>query len=58
MRLVVPSNKTKGKFKPPRYRAFGFQDGVPFNRPYRTLKGAEQLAFKRGVTHLRIVSIS
>lgn len=49
------NNTLKGAFKPPRWVAFGLDDGVPFRRAYRTKKAAMGLKQKRGITQLQVV---
>lgn len=52
------NNTLLGPFRPYRYLVDAKQDGVPFRRRYRTLKGAEKLVLKQGVTEVRIFSIA
>lgn len=48
----------KGKFKPPVCKVFALQDGVPFERAYRSLKAAKKLEKKQGVTHFQLILLS
>jgi hypothetical protein len=58
MTLIPFHNRTKGTFKPPRYRCFGLEDGVPFTRCYRTLKSVKTLGNKRSITNFQYVILN
>lgn len=58
MAVRTYNSTLKGKFKPPRYRVFGLDNGVAFTRCYRTLKGVTSLKQKAGITHFDYVLLS
>jgi hypothetical protein len=58
MREIPKFNKTKGPYKPPKYRCFGLEAGVPFTRVYRSLRSVKKLGKKNGITHFDYVLLS
>lgn len=51
-------NRTKGVFKPPRYRCFFLIDGVPGTRCYRSIKSVKKLEKRQGITSFQYVLLS
>lgn len=50
MSIIVANNTLKGTFRPPRFRVYGLEWGVPFMRVYRSRKAALKLQQKDGIT--------
>jgi hypothetical protein len=48
------NNVVTGQFRPPRFIAFGLNDGVPFRRAYRIYP--KKLEANPRVSHLTVVS--
>lgn len=58
MKRRIPSTRIKGRFKPYVCKVFALQDGVPFEKPYRSITAAKKVQSRPGITHYQLITLN